>query len=102
MSRRSFLAAMAAAFVADPERLLWVPGQKLISIPKPQVRATLFFYGYNPNLGKSYVQFMMARRAIERGQRVGIATRDGIVDGAQWVRDNEARFRIPIRSRATS
>jgi len=34
MRRRSFLAAIAAAFVApDPERLLWQPGQNLISIP---------------------------------------------------------------------
>lgn len=32
MNRRSFLGLMAA-FVADPERLLWVPGKKLISIP---------------------------------------------------------------------
>lgn len=29
----SMLAAAAAAAVADPERLLWVPGRKLISIP---------------------------------------------------------------------
>ena len=34
-NRRSFLAGLAVAFVADPERLLWVPGKKLISIPKP-------------------------------------------------------------------
>ena len=33
MNRRGFLATLAAAFVADPERLLWVPGRKLISIP---------------------------------------------------------------------
>lgn len=35
-TRRSFLAAVAAAFVVDPERLLWVPGKKLISIPSVQ------------------------------------------------------------------
>ena len=35
MNRRGFLAALAAAFVTDPEKLLWVPGQKLISIPAP-------------------------------------------------------------------
>lgn len=34
-TRRGFLAALAASFVADPERLLWVPGAKMISIPKP-------------------------------------------------------------------
>jgi hypothetical protein len=35
VNRRGFLAALAGAFVADPERALWVPGQKLISIPSP-------------------------------------------------------------------
>lgn len=36
MRRRSFLAAIAAAFVApDPEKLLWVPGKKMISVPAP-------------------------------------------------------------------
>lgn len=40
MRRRSFLAAIAAAFVApDPEKLLWQPGKKLISIPAAQVAA---------------------------------------------------------------
>ena len=34
MNRRGFLAALAGAFVADPERALWVPGKKLISVPK--------------------------------------------------------------------
>lgn len=33
INRRSFLSALAAAFVVDPERALWVPGKKLISIP---------------------------------------------------------------------
>lgn len=38
-SRRGFLGALAAAIagpmVIDPEKLLWRPGAKLISIPKP-------------------------------------------------------------------
>jgi hypothetical protein len=34
MTRRSFLAALAAALALDPERMLWLPGKKLISIPK--------------------------------------------------------------------
>jgi hypothetical protein len=36
-SRRAFLSILGigAAMVADPERALWVPGRKLISIPKP-------------------------------------------------------------------
>lgn len=32
-SRRSFLSAAAAAFVMDPERLLWVKGAKVYSLP---------------------------------------------------------------------
>ena len=35
MHRRAFLSSLIAAAVLDPERLLWVPGKKLISIPKP-------------------------------------------------------------------
>jgi hypothetical protein len=36
MTRRGFLGAIAAALVApDPEQLLWRPGAKLISIPRP-------------------------------------------------------------------
>jgi hypothetical protein len=38
MERRSFLtgalAGFASALVIDPERLLWVPGRKVISLPK--------------------------------------------------------------------
>lgn len=40
MNRRAFfgaLAGLAATATLDPERLLWVPGRKLISIPTPVV-----------------------------------------------------------------
>lgn len=33
LSRRGLFGLLAAPLVLDPERLLWVPGQKLISIP---------------------------------------------------------------------
>lgn len=36
MNRRGFLAALIGAAAFDPEKLLWVPGKKLISIPKPR------------------------------------------------------------------
>ncbi len=36
MNRRSFLATIAAGLALDPERALWVPGKKLISIPRPK------------------------------------------------------------------
>lgn len=38
MNRRGFLSALlgtGAAMMLDPERLLWVPGAKTISIPAP-------------------------------------------------------------------
>ena len=43
MNRRNFLSTLfggAAAMQLDPERLLWRPGAKLISIPKPAIIAT--------------------------------------------------------------
>ncbi len=42
MERRGFfgvIAGFAATAVLDPERDLWVPGKKLISIPSPLVQA---------------------------------------------------------------
>lgn len=35
MSRRSFLAILAAGMALDTDKLLWKPGAKFISIPKP-------------------------------------------------------------------
>jgi len=48
MNRRGFLgslATLAAGLVLDPERLLWVPGQKTIFLPPIPV------FGANPNIG---------------------------------------------------
>jgi hypothetical protein len=40
MNRRAFFSLLSAgvAAAADPERLLWTPGRKLISIPRLVVR----------------------------------------------------------------
>lgn len=48
MNRRSFLASLAAALTLDPERALYVPGKKLISVPPPKVlrvRIQMHFIG---------------------------------------------------------
>ncbi len=37
MTRRGIIGALLGAATMDPERLLWVPGQRVISIPKPVV-----------------------------------------------------------------
>jgi len=42
MNRRSFLALLAASLTLDPERMLWIPGRKLISVPKPRARGNRF------------------------------------------------------------
>jgi len=44
MNRRSFLSLFAASAVLDPERLLWVPGRKLISIPTPTPEFIMSFF----------------------------------------------------------
>lgn len=46
MNRRSFLASTAAIIASaafDPEKLLWVPGRKVISIPKPSPPAAAVY-----------------------------------------------------------
>lgn len=37
-TRRGFLASLLAGATLDAERLLWKPGERLISIPKPRAR----------------------------------------------------------------
>lgn len=38
---RALLVAAGAAPTLDPDRLLWVPGKKLISIPPPPIVSTI-------------------------------------------------------------
>jgi hypothetical protein len=45
MNRRGFLSMLAGATL-DPERLLWRPGAKLISIPEPTSAAYPDFFRY--------------------------------------------------------
>lgn len=44
MNRRAFFSTLIGAMTLDPERALWVPGKKLISIPKTSVRARPYSY----------------------------------------------------------
>ena len=54
MTRRALL-ALAFGAVLDPDRLLWRPGQRLISVPKPRPM-TLFVKssGSDQNSGENY------------------------------------------------
>jgi hypothetical protein len=47
MTRRALLSAMFGAVAADPERLLWTPGARFISIPKPSVPHRFVLYYLN-------------------------------------------------------
>jgi hypothetical protein len=53
MNRRGFLQALIGSAVLDPDRLLWVPGRKLISIPAPQV-------GYRPLMIEDITKMALA------------------------------------------
>ena len=47
LNRRGFLGTLLAGAALDPERLLWVPGKKLISIPKPRLLSLRFLHFFN-------------------------------------------------------
>jgi hypothetical protein len=73
MKRRAFLqlfGAGAAAFALDPERLLWVPGQKSIFLPPKQIEVGHVVY-YDGGQLK-----LMTSDAYWSGQRVA-----GVVNG---------------------
>lgn len=42
MQRRSFLSALVAAATLDPEKLLWIPGQRTIFVPPPFQTVTIY------------------------------------------------------------
>ncbi len=47
-SRRGFLAGLAAAFVIDPEKLLFVPGKKTFSIPADPGVSLRYIVAWDP------------------------------------------------------
>lgn len=52
MNRRSFIAALASGMLLDKDRLLYRPGAKLISIPKPTI-----IPAYHPSFKFSGIEF---------------------------------------------
>lgn len=70
MNRRAFFGVLAAGLVAaaDPERLLWVPGRKLISIPKPPPSSGID-YSLGPPL--TIVEFWYKRDGVVYRREVG-------------------------------
>ena len=76
MNRRSFLAGLATAFVVDPERLLWVPGKKTISIPKPRPFIAGIDLGEMVEI-REYIQISHNLQVLPETARRFVVTRDG-------------------------
>ncbi len=97
MNRRSFLSTLlgGAAVALDPERLLWVPGKKLISIPKrgnviltPEIYARLVLMDLRRDL--------TIARAMSRDFKIPIgAPIDGTVHIRKPYRFVNARSGVP-------
>lgn len=71
MNRRGFLASMAA-FALDPERLVWTPDRKLISIPAPRVelvRSIALFRGVDLG-GSTYYSYWVKSGVWEPDNRI--------------------------------
>ena len=68
MHQRGFLAGLIAAAVLDPERLLWVPAKKTISIPRPASFRTE--YGHMQYARGFKVIGFAARQRRKHAQRV--------------------------------
>lgn len=91
-SRRSFLASVAAAFASaaafekDPERALWVPGRKLISIAAPVFLAVgdvVIFSQYSERFivtteARSMARIRDARFRIDSPPSGDLLPRDGL------------------------
>lgn len=66
IDRRGFLATISAALIGatlDVDRLLWVPGTKLISVPKPQPYRGLIYL--NGVLLRHGVDFVFTGKKID-------------------------------------
>jgi hypothetical protein len=64
-----FLGALAAGFALDPERALWTPGRKLISIPRTVAAQSFDYVGlfsYDYRTGQ-YYEVMRQRISPDEG-----------------------------------
>jgi hypothetical protein len=82
MKRRGFLAALGGAAL-DPERLLWIPGRKLISIPAARLapvagssrihgRVLVHSLKYQDALNRILQCELIASRRVEAQYRSGV------------------------------
>ncbi len=84
MNRRDFLAALIAGATQDPERLLWIPGRKTISIPAPITNRIIGPGGYEQ------LQYFYNRYLL-----LGIAERPELRGLFEQIRTLDARDKEP-------
>lgn len=77
MTRRGLLASLAAALAFDPERALWVPGKKTISIAKPQPAP--FFRVIPVSGGTAPYRYTVVRGELPPG--VALDRNTGLISG---------------------
>jgi len=99
LTRRSFLAAAAAALVHDPERALWVPGAKLISIPAARPVECLIMR-VSVIAGPPEHRLRAARPALERGKKSPVEHfgRSSPPQPPRWFTIRSARSGYPARN----
>lgn len=74
MNRRGFLAAFGAAMVApDPDKLLWRPGARLISIPAAPVKKYKLFYEYVDGYGYASKLYFCESEALPEKEAIAFA-----------------------------
>ena len=86
MNRRGFLSMLAGA-VLDPERLLWVPGKKLISIPKPVAKITGLIFNRNAFALESEPLDLSDWEVVDDGAVIYTSARVEAIDRL-WVMNN--------------
>jgi hypothetical protein len=88
IGRRHFLAALAAGLALDPERLLWRPGAKLISISKRMLPGLVITIPRVVWPGENYGKAESVFRKIERMSRGrDILTWQGMRIFNEWTND---------------
>ncbi len=102
MNRRAFLSSLAAftaTMALDPEKLLWVPGKKLISITKPSaslvVSGSEFSDGDIVTFGNSTKMYRILL-TVENSLRLEEVKDFGFYGGVSWpVSEREFRRGYP-------
>ncbi len=70
MTRRNLLGALLGAATLDPERLLWVPGAKVISIPKPLPHTRWKYGSYWDPKAMMYILRVEAGQLVNDGDQL--------------------------------